>query len=130
MEPSDKKSKGFPKKIASKNLKTGDRIIFIDKTKENLYLQKGKIVYRKKEGRNKYIFIAQFDNNVRSKDKVSQLCDAKMGYGAFVTAPQIRKIVKEKFSLESYKKFLAKLEKKEKDKVENSKSENVIPDEV
>ena len=84
------------------------------------------MVFRKKEGRNKYIFIAEFDNNVRSKDKVSHLCDAKMGCGAFIKASEIRKIKKEKFSIENYQKFLAKLEKKEKGEI--SKSENVIPE--
>lgn len=120
----EKKSKGFPVKVTSKNLKHGDRIICISKDKDNLYLQKGKIVFRKKEGRNKYTFIAQFDNNVRSKDKVSHLCDAKMGFGAFVKAAEVRKIKKEKFSMENYQKFLAKLEKKEK--AEGAKSEPAI----
>jgi transcription antitermination factor NusG len=124
----EKKTKGFPVKVTSKNLKHGDRIIYISKDRENLFLQKGKIVFRKKEGRAKYIFIAEFDNNVRSKEKVSHLCDAKMGYGAFVKATEIRKIKKEKFSLENYQKFLAKLEKKEKG--EAIKSENKIGEEV
>ena len=58
------------------------------------------------------MYIVEFDNNVRSKDQVSNWCKAKMGHGAYVKIEEIRKIKKEDFSVKDYEKRLAKLEKK------------------
>ena len=102
--------KGYPVKVSKVSM--NDRIIFISKKKENMFLQKGVIVFRKKERTNKYMYIAEFDNNVRSKDHVSNWCKAKMGHGAYVKIEEIRKIKKEDFSVKDYEKKLAKLEKK------------------
>lgn len=120
----DKKAKEFP--VKSKDYKVGDRIIYINKAKENLFLQKGKIVFKKKQ---ENILIAEFDKNVRSKESFSQWTDVKMGFGAFVTVEDCRKIKKEDFDLEVYKERLAKLEKKKKAKDETSKVNNDIPEE-
>jgi hypothetical protein len=119
----DKKAKEFP--VKSKDYKVGDRIIYINKAKENLFLQKGKIVFKKKQ---ENILIAEFDKNVRSKESFSQWTDVKMGFGAYVTVEDCRKIKKEDFDLEVYKERLAKLEKKKKAKDETSKVNNEIPE--
>lgn len=109
---------GYPVKVSKVSM--NDRVIFINQQKENLYLQKGTIVFRKKVSSSKYTYIVEFDNNVRSKDHVSSLCSAKMGYGAFVSIEEIRKIKKENFSIKDYEKKLLKILKKKARKAEET----------